>query len=93
MLAYLHRKEGDDINSRYWHRRAGTTFPADLTLEGEWQLLVTHLTEEWCAKYQCIEISTQLAINTRRVSCGKAAIAHLQKKDLSHLCGWVKQYV
>ena len=24
--AYLHRKEGDEANARYWHRRTGTCF-------------------------------------------------------------------
>ena len=38
--AYLHRKEGDDWNSRYWHRRAGTVYPDDMSLEEEWQFLV-----------------------------------------------------
>jgi len=43
--AYLHRKEGDAWNSRYWHRQAGTVFPADMSLEEEWDLLVQALTE------------------------------------------------
>jgi hypothetical protein len=38
--AYLHRKEGDDWNSRYWHNRAGTQFPQGLDLQDEWELLV-----------------------------------------------------
>ena len=38
--AYLHRKEGDDWNARYWHRQAGTRFPENLSLEQEWQALV-----------------------------------------------------
>lgn len=38
--AYLHRKEGDDWNARYWHRRAGTSFPDDLSLRQEWESLV-----------------------------------------------------
>lgn len=38
--AYLHRKEGDEWNSRYWHRRAGTSYPRDMSLEQEWQYLV-----------------------------------------------------
>ncbi|UCC55639.1 MAG: hypothetical protein JSU75_09810 [Gammaproteobacteria bacterium] len=33
--AYLHRKEGDDWNSRYWHRRAGSVFPEGMSLEEE----------------------------------------------------------
>ena len=38
--AYLHRKEGDDWNSRYWHRQAGTEFRSDVALEEEWRELV-----------------------------------------------------
>jgi hypothetical protein len=34
--AYLHRKEGDDWNARYWHRCAGTEFPTGLGLQAEW---------------------------------------------------------
>jgi hypothetical protein len=40
--AYLHRKEGDLDNARYWHQRAGTAMP-DVTLEQEWQGLVVAL--------------------------------------------------
>lgn len=43
--AYLHRKEGDDWNSRYWHRRAGTEFPQGVTLEEEWEALVRELAD------------------------------------------------
>jgi hypothetical protein len=43
--AYLHRKKGDDWNSRYWHRRAGSTFPEGTSLEEEWDSLVRELTE------------------------------------------------
>ena len=42
---YLHRKEGDDWNSRYWHRRAGTSFPRDMSLKQEWQYLVKQIVE------------------------------------------------
>jgi len=38
--AYLHRKEGDDSNSPYWHRIAGTQFPEDISLQEEWEQLV-----------------------------------------------------
>ena len=41
--AYLHRKEGDDWNSRYWHRRAGTEFPEGLSLQEEWKSLARQL--------------------------------------------------
>ena len=40
--AYLHRKEGDLDNARYWHDRAGTELPA-VTLDQEWEMLVTAL--------------------------------------------------
>ncbi|MDH3899975.1 MAG: hypothetical protein OEU51_02870 [Gammaproteobacteria bacterium] len=41
--AYLHRKDGDDWNSRYWHRRAGSEFPEGMGLEDEWAALVREL--------------------------------------------------
>lgn len=41
--AYLHRKEGDEWNSRYWHRRAGSEFPEGLDLQEEWETLVRRL--------------------------------------------------
>lgn len=35
--AYLHRKEGDLANARYWYQRAGRPAPAaSVTLEAEW---------------------------------------------------------
>lgn len=37
--AYLHRKEGDLTNARYWYRQAGATMPVT-TLEEEWRALV-----------------------------------------------------
>ena len=40
--AYLHRKEGDLDNARYWHERAGSTMP-DITLEQEWETLAADL--------------------------------------------------
>ena len=43
--AYLHRKEGDEWNARYWHRRAGSVFPQDMSLEAEWDSLVRELTD------------------------------------------------
>jgi len=36
--AYLHRKEGDDGNARYWYARAGKPFPED-SLDSEWKRL------------------------------------------------------
>jgi hypothetical protein len=43
--AYLHRKEGDEWNSRYWHRQAGSVYPEGSTLEQEWESLVRQLVE------------------------------------------------
>lgn len=39
--AYLHRKEGDPGNARYWYNRAGRPVPA-ITLAKEWEELVLH---------------------------------------------------
>lgn len=39
--AYLHRKEGDEGNARYWYARAGKKFPKS-TLEDEWEELVAY---------------------------------------------------
>lgn len=44
--AYLHRKEGDEWNSRYWHRKAGSVFPEDMSLEEEWDSLVRQLVND-----------------------------------------------
>jgi hypothetical protein len=43
--AYLHRKEGDEWNSKYWHRRAGSVFPHHQSLEQEWESLVNKLVD------------------------------------------------
>lgn len=40
--AYLHRKEGDLANARYWYARAGRA-PAGGDLQAEWQRLVEEL--------------------------------------------------
>lgn len=40
--AYLHRKEPDPSNARYWYNRAGRP-PAVGTLEQEWDTLATEL--------------------------------------------------
>jgi hypothetical protein len=40
--AYLHRKEGDSGNARYWYRRAGRE-ASDLPLEREWDEIVSQL--------------------------------------------------
>lgn len=37
--AYLHRKEGDDWNARYWYRQAGKPFP-EMSLDKELKQLV-----------------------------------------------------
>ena len=39
--AYLHRKEGDKWNARYWYDRASRPFP-DCSLEEEFKILVEH---------------------------------------------------
>jgi DNA-directed RNA polymerase specialized sigma24 family protein len=41
--AYLHRREGDESNARYWYRQAGVVFPSGLTLDEEWRDLVARL--------------------------------------------------
>jgi hypothetical protein len=43
--AYIHRKEGDLDNARYWYRRAGVT-PSAESLESEWAALVRALLAE-----------------------------------------------
>ncbi len=40
--AYLHRKEGDASNARYWYNRAGRPVPK-ITLTEEWE----SLSKEW----------------------------------------------
>ena len=43
--AYLHRKEGDEWNARYWHRRAGSGFPEKTSLQEEWTSLLREIVE------------------------------------------------
>lgn len=43
--AYLHRKEGDESNARYWYGRAGKEFPT-LTLQEEWRSIASTLLAE-----------------------------------------------
>ena len=43
--AYLHRKQGDDWNSRYWHRQAGTSYAEHMNLQQEWESLVIMIVE------------------------------------------------
>jgi hypothetical protein len=40
--AYLHRKEKDVSNAKYWYKRAGKELPLT-TLEKEWEQIVTAL--------------------------------------------------
>ena len=40
--AYLHRKEGDLRNARYWYRRSGRP-ESERTLEQEWKSIVAAL--------------------------------------------------
>ncbi len=40
--AYLHRKEGDLTNARYWYRRAGKS-PSTSGLAAEWQAIARAL--------------------------------------------------
>jgi hypothetical protein len=40
--AYLHRKEGDEVNARYWYRLAGRPIGAG-ALEAEWEQIVRAL--------------------------------------------------
>lgn len=42
--AYLHRKEGDKWNARYWYNRAGRPFP-NYSLEEEWEKLYIHFSD------------------------------------------------
>ena len=40
--AYLHRKEGDEMNAGYWYRRAGRPV-ADSDLQVEWESIAREL--------------------------------------------------
>ena len=40
--AYLHRKEGDASNARYWYDRDGRDFP-EQSLDEEWETVATAL--------------------------------------------------
>jgi hypothetical protein len=42
--AYLHRKEGDLSNARYWYSRAGKSEPK-MSLKEEWDSLVRYFIE------------------------------------------------
>jgi hypothetical protein len=41
--AYLHRKEGDIGNSKYWYRRSGQPFPAGMTFDQEISIILSKL--------------------------------------------------
>jgi hypothetical protein len=41
--AYLHRKEGDPWNAKYWYQKAGEVMP-HVSLENEWNFLVEKYT-------------------------------------------------
>lgn len=43
--AYLHRKEGDIFNARYWYSKAGKNEPAQ-SLEEEWEALVKNFIQQ-----------------------------------------------
>jgi hypothetical protein len=43
--AYLHRREGDESNARYWYGQAGEPFPSGQTLDEEWRGLVERMLE------------------------------------------------
>lgn len=43
--AYLHRKEGDISNARYWYRRAGRP-EASSSIGDEWESIVSELCHE-----------------------------------------------
>ena len=41
--AYLHRKEPDMWNSKYWYRACGRTYPGDLGFEQEVAIILAEL--------------------------------------------------
>lgn len=43
--AYLHRKEGDEWNARYWYNLAGKSYP-ESSLEDEWEAISMELLME-----------------------------------------------
>lgn len=44
--AYLHRREGDESNARYWYRQAAEVFPSGQTLDEEWRHLIERFLSE-----------------------------------------------
>jgi hypothetical protein len=43
--AYLHRKEPDLANARYWYRSAGKSFPVGMSSEAEAAAILSELAE------------------------------------------------
>ena len=41
--AYLHRKEPDEANARYWYRRTGKPFPEGMSFEDEAHSILSEL--------------------------------------------------
>ena len=41
--AYLHRKEGDQLNANYWYDRANRLMPNTKSLDDEWQEIMDYL--------------------------------------------------
>lgn len=41
--AYLHRKEPDISNARYWYRNAGQPYPGEISFEAEAKTILDHL--------------------------------------------------
>ena len=41
--AYLHRKEPDEWNAKYWYRRSGKPYPGDIDFDGEAEEIVENL--------------------------------------------------
>ncbi len=49
--AYLHRKEGDESNARYWYHRARLPESSE-SLDQEWESIARHLLELGCSDKQ-----------------------------------------
>ena len=41
--AYLHRKEPDLANARYWYRSAGKPYPGEITFDEEAEVILNNL--------------------------------------------------